>query len=149
MAKKKTSTVIEKPVVVRVQRTVRTKASYEDANEKSGVDQVNSGNGDLSDDPGATETDLDTIEIRPFVTDPAQVSYNYGISRSVNFQTVSLGVTVTLPCYREEVEDAIEEAKQICVRRLKKENGTITVVLDKLVELRTKAEQGLARQGIA
>ena len=147
-ATKKNEVTHQEPIVVRVQRTVRSKAENEDAKENTGVDQVNPGQDGVAEEPGTTDVDLDTIEVRPFITEPAKVSYEYGISRSLNFQTVTLGVTVEIPCYKEEVEDAIEEAKQICVRRLKKENNTLTAVLDKLVELRNKGEQKLVQQGL-
>ena len=139
---------IEEPVVIRVQRTVRRKPNGQDADEKSGVDQIGSKQGALNETPGTTDVDLDTIEIRPFVTEPAKVTYDYGVSRSLNFQTVHIGVKVTLPCYVEEVDEALEEAKQICIRRLKSEQKTVTAVLDKLVEMRTHGEQKLAQQGL-
>jgi len=148
IAKKKsvaTKRVIEEPVTVRVLRTVRSKANREPAETQANVDTENPGD---SGKPG-DEVDLDTIEIRRFVTEPAKVSYNYGFSRSVHFQTVSIGVTVTIPCYKEEIDEAIDEAKQICIGRLKDANKQATGVLDRLIDDRIKKDQELNGRGVA
>lgn len=135
----KQNEVILEPVVVRVQRTVREKANKQPANDKSTSDQEHE----------PDDVDLDTIEIRKFVTEPAKVTYNYGISRSVQFQSVNVGVSVTIPCYKEEIEDAIAEAKDFCAKRLKVETAKVDGVLKHLVDLRVKADRELNQRGIA
>lgn len=95
--------------------------------------------------PGKTEesTDIDQdeeIEVHRFVTQPAVVRFHYPITRSVSFQSVGLSVGVDLPCYVEEIEAGLERAKQLVVARMKAEMPKMNEVLDKLVEMRNKAE---------
>ena len=142
--RKSKAALVQEPVVVRVRRTVTKKANHESSDSTATTNQENPGQ-----DSDGAQVDPETIEIRPFVTEPAKVTYSYGISRSVQFQSVNVGVSVTIPCYKEEIEDAIAEAKEICAARLKLENGKIDGVLNHLVNLRIKADQELNNRGIA
>jgi hypothetical protein len=151
MATKKKTTkktaVIEEPVVIKVLRTVKKKFSDQAAEELASIRQeVAEPKEDDSDDD--TEIDEEHIEVRRFMTEPARVNYHYNLGRNTHYQSVSIGVSVTLPCYREEVEGALAEAKQIVADRLKLENRKTGAVLDHLVNQRIEKDQELAQRGI-
>jgi hypothetical protein len=140
---RKTPTVLEEPVVMRVTRTVKKK--YQDLAQEllPTSDQVNS-----SDPTDDTEVDENTIEIRRFVTEPARVNFHYTLKRSTHFQGIDVGCSVTIPCYREEVDAAMAEAKEKVAARLKIENRKTDGILDHLIDLRIKKDQELSQRGI-
>jgi len=137
--------VVEKPVTVRVFRTVR-KRGEDGKTVTAGVDQENPGQepGELGDD-----VDLETIEVRKFVTEPAQVRFHFDIGRNAHFQSANVGIAVTIPCYVEEIEDACAEAKEIVLRRMRPETKALDTVIDYLVNQRVKKDQELRDKGIA
>lgn len=60
------------------------------------------------------ETPPRTIQARYFATTPASVSASVGLTHNLgNYESVKVGVTVTLPCYSEEITPAIIEARGI------------------------------------
>jgi hypothetical protein len=62
---------------------------------------------------GAEETVSETIEIKRFVTAPAQIDVGYGMTLNIgNYESARLDVRISIPCYREEVEDAYEYARK-------------------------------------
>jgi len=140
----KTPEVIEEPVTIRVQRTVKAKANQEPQTVKPTGDQENPG--DPKDENA--DVDLDTIEVRRFLVEPARVNYHYSVKRSCHFQGVDVGCSVTIPCYVEEIEDALEEAKRLVAARLKIENKKTGAVLDFLIDQRIKKDQDLSSRGI-
>jgi hypothetical protein len=144
--RKKTATgIIEEPVILKVTRTTKKKASPDDPQIiNASTDQENPGQSKDED----TDIDLDIIEVRRFLVEPAKVNFHYTLGRNVLFQSVSVGCSVSIPCYKEEIEDAMEEAKQLVAARLKEENKKTGVVLDFLVQQRIKADQDLATRGI-
>jgi hypothetical protein len=135
--------VIEAPVKVRVFRTVKKRIDNT-TEENARGDQENVGQkpGEPGDDP-----DFETIEVRRFVTEPARVRFHFDIGRNVHFQSASAGVSVELPCYVEEIDDAIADAKEIALVRMRKEVKELDKVLDYLVEQRVKKERELRNQG--
>ena len=141
---KKKAEVIEEPVVLKVTRTTKSKASGEAQNVGASIDQENTGQPKDED----IEIDLDTIEVRRFLVEPAKVNFHYTLGRNVLFQSVTVGCSVTIPCYKEEIEDAMEEAKQMVADRLKIENRKTGAVLDFLVDQRIKKDQELTERGI-
>ena len=58
-------------------------------------------------DSASTE---DVIEIQTFATTPAMAYVSVPIKLSRNFQSVGVEVGVYLPCYKEELPDAIDLA---------------------------------------
>ena len=149
-APKKTRTrkkveTIEEPVILKVTRTTKKKASPSDPQIiNASTDQENSDQPKDED----TEIDLNTIEVRRFLVEPAKVNFHYTLGRNVLFQSVTVGCSVTIPCYKEEIEDAMEEAKQMVADRLKIENRKTGAVLDFLVDQRIKKDQELTERGI-
>jgi len=143
-ARKKTSEIIEEPVVIKVTRTVKQKF----CNEAQGIQQ--STDQETPDQPKDedAEIDFDTIEVRRFLVEPAKVNYHYSLGRNVHFQSVTVGCSVTIPCYKEEIAGALIEAKQLVAERLKVENRKTGAVLDHLVSQRIAADQDLSNRGI-
>lgn len=62
------------------------------------------------------ETDEESfIDIRPFVTVPAQVTFMAARTLNLgNYESAKVSVSVTMPCYREEIFDALKRVETIC-----------------------------------
>lgn len=143
--RKKKPVVIEEPVVIKVTRTIKRKPSPEDQQQiTTSTDQETPG----QPRDELTEVDLDTIEVRRFLVEPAKVNYHYTLGRNVHYQSVSVGCSVTIPCYKEEIEDALEEAKELVAARLKIENRKTGAVLDHLIQQRIDKDVELANKGV-
>ena len=60
------------------------------------------------------ETDEDRyLMVRPFVTTPAQVTT--ALSRTINlgnYESAKISVSVTCPCYKEEIADIVKKVHQ-------------------------------------
>jgi hypothetical protein len=64
----------------------------------------------------------ETIKIHRYVTQPATVGCELGGTVNMgNYEFARVGVTVSVPCYREEVEGASSWAKDFVEERFKKE----------------------------
>lgn len=51
------------------------------------------------------------LQIRKFVSEPAYVKVSAGLTKNMqDFEFLRIDVSVTLPCYPEEVDAALEEA---------------------------------------
>lgn len=69
--------------------------------------------------PEVTE---ETIKIHRYVTQPATVGVELGATVNMgNYEFARVGVTVSVPCYREEVDGASSWAKDFVEERFKKE----------------------------
>lgn len=90
-------------------------------------------------------TTEEILEIRKFETQPALVSFNYPIRKALEYQSVGIDIGVTLPCYAEEVDEAIEKAKAIVVKHVKKSLPDVSAVLNKLVEQHMSAKTAINR----
>ena len=67
------------------------------------------------------EQEEEDIEVKGFVVEPARVGVE--ISRTINFgrgsfESARVGITVSVPCYREEIEDAYSYAKEFAASRI-------------------------------
>jgi hypothetical protein len=68
------------------------------------------------------ETESENILVNKFVTTPASVSVNLGTTINLgDFQSARVGVTVTVPCYVEELEGAYEFAKEFAEAKIEQE----------------------------
>lgn len=59
--------------------------------------------------------DVSYIDIRPFATTPAQVTFSG--SRTINmgnYESIKVSVAVTMPCYREEIIDVLKQVESTC-----------------------------------
>jgi len=75
---------------------------------------------------GPEEVTNEKIEIAGFAVEPARVQVDYGLTLSLgNFESARLGVSVSLPCYREEIDEAYQFAQQWATDRLGEESAKI------------------------
>ena len=71
---------------------------------------------------GAPETKDEQIEVRAFVTEPASVEIGYGLTLNIgNYESARVDVRLSVPCYREEMDDAFAFAKKWAEERVQKE----------------------------
>jgi len=75
----------------------------------------------------ATEmSDETTIEVHKFVTEPATVSVEYGLTMNLgNFESARIAVHLTVPAYREEVDGAYDYARKFVESRVATEVAEI------------------------
>lgn len=58
---------------------------------------------------GDEEESRETIETRRFATDPAYLRVNAGVTKNMgNYESLRLDVSISVPCYKEEVDDVYE-----------------------------------------
>jgi hypothetical protein len=69
----------------------------------------------------------DVVAVHKFLTEPAKVSVDYALTINLgNFESAKIGVSVTVPCYVEEVDRAYEFAQAWAEERLTRERDMIT-----------------------
>jgi len=74
--------------------------------------------------PGEGEEDV--IAIHQFATDVANVSVEYALTMNLgNYESARISVSVTVPCYKEEIDEAYEFAQAWAEQRLAKERDMI------------------------
>jgi hypothetical protein len=62
------------------------------------------------------------IQIRPFVTDVAHVSYALGRTINLgNYESANVKVMITMPCYMEEIVDTYKEVRKLVEQIIKEE----------------------------
>lgn len=65
------------------------------------------------------EMDFEDLPVRIFEVEPASVRAGYGLTINLgNYESARVDVQVTLPCYAEEVQSAIDEAFEIAEQRV-------------------------------
>lgn len=71
---------------------------------------------------GAPETKDEEIAVRTFITNPAMVEIGYGLTLNIgNYESARIDVRISLPCYREETDDAFAFAKKWTEDRIQTE----------------------------
>jgi len=79
-----------------------------------------------SKDSPPTTGDEDVIAIHKFETETAMVSVDYALTMNLgNYESARISVSVTVPCYKEEVDEAYEFAQAWAEQRLEKERNMI------------------------
>jgi hypothetical protein len=69
----------------------------------------------------------DIIAVHKFETAPAKVSVDYALTINLgNFESAKIGISVTVPCYLEEIGEAYEFAQAWAEERLTRERDMIT-----------------------
>jgi len=69
----------------------------------------------------------DIIAVHKFETDPAMVSVDYAITMNLgNYESAKISVSVSVPCYKEEIDEAYEFAQAWAEERLSKERDMIS-----------------------
>jgi hypothetical protein len=127
-----TEKVIEAEVKVRVRRTKTF--SYKDEN------------GKIHREESEDKNEEQVIAVHQFVTEPARARVNYGIGPSACYQGVNLNVTVEYPCYREQTEEGIAEAKRLVVQTVKVERPLAYAVLQKLIDEKYRIEAEMVKK---
>ncbi len=75
---------------------------------------------------GKEELQEQTLEVRNFLTEPARVSVDYGLTINLgNYESARIGVSVTVPCYTEEIDDAYAYAVEWATKRVAQEKSEI------------------------
>lgn len=72
------------------------------------------------------EGDEDVIAIHSFETEPAKVMVDYSLTMNLgNFESARISVSVQIPCYKEEIDEAFEFAAVWVEQRIKDERTKI------------------------
>lgn len=75
---------------------------------------------------GQEQVTNELIEVRTFVTEPAKVGLNMGITLNLgNFESARIDVSLHQPCYAEEKDAAFTNARQWVEDRLRVEIGDV------------------------
>ena len=77
-----------------------------------------------------SSTTEDVIEVHAFATTPAMAIVSVPIKLSRSFQSVGVEVGVYLPCYKEELPQAIEAAYDMAKERVMRELPIIKQALE-------------------
>jgi len=68
----------------------------------------------------------ETIEVTKFETEPARVRVGFGLTINLgNYESARLDVSVEVPCYKEQVDDAYTQAKVWVEERVQSEVADI------------------------
>lgn len=71
---------------------------------------------------GEAKTTNETLEVHQFVTEPAKVGVNMGLTLNLgNFESARIDVSISVPCYREETDEAYRYAREWVETRLGEE----------------------------
>ena len=71
-------------------------------------------------------TKNETFAIHRFVTEPAKVTIDRSLTINLgNYESARLGVSVTVPCYVEDVDNAYERARIWVEKRVQQEVDSI------------------------
>jgi len=79
-----------------------------------------------------SDGESEVIAVHEFATAPATASVTYPIKLSKNYQTAGVTIGVTVPCYAEEINAALDKATEIAVIRLKDEMPKLKSLLDRM-----------------
>lgn len=88
---------------------------------------------------GVTTEDVEDIEVREFLTDASRVTISVGHTANLgDFASIRADVTVSIPCYVEEVKQVTRKAEAYAVSVL---NKTLQDLESKMhvIKKRTKA----------
>lgn len=86
---------------------------------------INSGN-KSGPSVGGDSQDEDVIAVHKFQTETARVTVDYALTINLgNYESAKIGVSVSVPCYVEEMSDAYEFAQAWAEERLSQERDMI------------------------
>lgn len=75
---------------------------------------------------GKPEAQDEVIEVKGFVTQPAQVEIGYGLTLNIgNYESARVDVRITVPCYKEETDAAYDYAKTWAEERVRREVDSV------------------------
>lgn len=62
------------------------------------------------------------VKVKLFATQPAQIKYSIGGTVNIgNFESVRVDVSISVPCYREEIDEVFEASRDWADKRLNTE----------------------------
>lgn len=68
------------------------------------------------------ENEEGELEVRRFETEPAHIRANYGMTLNLgNYESARVDVSVTLPCYTEEIPGAFKKAWEIAKEQIQEQ----------------------------
>ena len=68
----------------------------------------------------------ETLEVRQFVTPPAKIGLEYGLTVNMgNYNSARVSVTLELPCYVEEINEAYHFAEEWVAARISLEKDQL------------------------
>jgi len=68
---------------------------------------------------GKNQEDVKDLEVHIFETQPAQVNITLGQTIPIRpYETVRVSVSITMPCYKEEVEHKVDEVYTLTFEKL-------------------------------
>lgn len=71
---------------------------------------------------GVSQDERVPLEVEPFVTEPAYVRVSAGVTKNLgNYESFRCDVSITMPCYPEEVETVKERVSDAVARILEEE----------------------------
>ena len=79
----------------------------------------------------AFDDDTEIINVHKFATTPAVASIEIPIKMTKYYNSMGITVGVSLPCYAEEIEEGIEKAKGIALKKVFDEIPAIKQALEK------------------
>lgn len=109
--KDKSETTTSVPTTITVSRTVKI--------------------GKTGDEASSSEVE-ETIEVHQFATTPAIARVSIPLKKAHNYNSAGLTVGVDMPCYKEELPEALEKAYELAKERLLVELPKIIEALKKL-----------------
>jgi len=80
---------------VRVTKTIKLKGKAEDV---KGTEEI--------------------LEVHKFVTEPAVATVTIPLKLSMDYQSLGIEIGVSIPCYKEELEEGVEKAYQMVLERV-------------------------------
>ena len=80
---------------------------------------------------GPQETKVDeTLAIHRYVTQPATVNAEVGVTINIgNFESVRVHIGLTVPCYKEEIDDCFQYAKDFVEQKVKAESADVRATM--------------------
>lgn len=139
---------IEAPVKVRVYRTVKKRHRDDEGNVVSEENQRTDDATPSQKGEAGDNLDWETIEVRKFVTEPAKVRFNFNLSPTIHYQGASAGCSVELPCYVEEIPDALVEAEEMVLAHLRPKVKELNATVNHLIKTKVDKEKELREKGL-
>lgn len=71
----------------------------------------------------SSKEEAELIEVTPFVTNPAYVSFAAGVTKGtgIKYEFLRLDVRLSMPCYKEELDQVYPQVKEWVDQRMTKE----------------------------
>jgi hypothetical protein len=77
------------------------------------------------------ETESERIYVRPFETNPANISVKAGATVNLgNYESARVDIMLSIPCYVEEIDDIFPKAKEWVDKRLSFEYQELKALAD-------------------